>query len=57
VASLRAICKRAAALADFPPNLLRDLDALLDRLKSASGAVARAHRFARALGMRISAAG
>ena len=56
-ASLRAIRKRAAALADFPPNLLRDLDALLDRLKSAAGAVARAGRFANLRGMRISAAG
>jgi hypothetical protein len=57
VASLRAIRTRAAALDDFPPNLLRDLDALLDRLKSASGAVARAHRLANPLRMRISAAG
>jgi hypothetical protein len=56
-ASLRAIRKRAAALADFPPSLLRDLDALLERLKSASGAVARAGRFANLRGMRISAAG
>lgn len=55
-ASLRAIRRRAAALADFPPNLLRDLDALLDRLKSASGAVARAARFANPRHMRISAA-
>jgi hypothetical protein len=56
-ASLRAIRRRAAALADFPPNLLRDLDALLDRLKSASGAVARAARFANPRGIRVSAAG
>jgi hypothetical protein len=57
-ASLHAIRRiRAAALADFPPNLLRDLDALLDRLKSPSGAVARAGRFASPRGIRISAAG
>jgi hypothetical protein len=48
---------RAAALADFPPHLLRQLDALLDGLKSASGAVARAHRFANARAVRISAVG
>jgi len=53
-ASLRAIRRRAAALRDFPPALLGDIDALLDRLKSASGAVARAIRFANPRGMRIS---
>jgi len=56
-ASLRAIRRRAAALADFPPSLLRDLDAMLDRLKSASGTVARAARLANVRGMRISAVG
>ena len=57
IASMRAIRRRAGALADFPPDLLHALDAILDRLKSASGAVARAHRFAKPLGMQISAAG
>jgi hypothetical protein len=56
-ASLRAVRRRAAALAGFPRNLLHDLDAFLDRLKSASGAVTRAARFANPRGMRISAAG
>jgi hypothetical protein len=56
-ASLRAVRKRAAALAGFRPNLLRDLDALLDRLKSASGAVNRAARSATPRRMRVSAAG
>jgi len=55
--SLRAIRRRAAALADFPPHLLRQLDALLDGLRSASGAVARAARFANPRGIQVSAAG
>ncbi len=53
VASLRALRRRAAGLRDLSPEVLEDFDALLDRLKSASGAVARAIRFANPRGMRV----
>jgi hypothetical protein len=53
-ASLRAVRGRAVALSNFPANLLRELDLLLDHLKSASGAVARAARFSNAHRMRVS---
>jgi hypothetical protein len=53
-ASLRAVRRRAVALANFPANLLRELDVLLDHLKSASSAVARAAQFADPRGMRVS---
>lgn len=56
-ASLRAIRRRAALLPDLPAGLLRDLDGLLGRLKSASGAVARALRLGNTGGTRLAAIG
>ncbi len=53
-ASLRAIRRRAAGVGEFPPAALRELDTLLDLLKSASGALARALRPANARGIRPS---
>jgi hypothetical protein len=54
-ASLRAVRRRAVALGDFPAEALRELDAVLDLLKSASGALARALGPANARGIRVSA--
>lgn len=56
-ASLRAVRRRAAALADFPPALLREIDEILDGLKSASGAVAKAASVGKPRGMRVAAIG
>ena len=56
-ASLRAIRRRAAALDEFPAQALRDIDEALDRLKSASGALARVAVLAKARGMRLSEVG
>jgi hypothetical protein len=56
-ASLRSIRRRATALGDFPPAALRELDVLLDLLKSVSGALARAVRSANAGGKRLTAVG
>jgi hypothetical protein len=54
-ASLRAIRRRAAALDDFPPQALRELDAALDLLRSVSGALARVAGSGNAGGIRLSA--
>jgi hypothetical protein len=51
-ASLRGIRRRLAALPDVSPAIVHELDVFLDHLKAASGAVARAVRFANAGGMR-----
>jgi hypothetical protein len=51
-ASLRAIRRRAGSIGDFPPAALGELDALLDLLKSASGALRSALRPANPRAMR-----
>jgi hypothetical protein len=56
-ASLRAIRRRLAALPAVSPALIQELDVLLDHLKAATGAVARASRPANAGVVRISAIG
>ena len=56
-ASFRADRRRLAALPDVAPGLVAEIDAFLDHLKSASGAVARAARLRSADGMRLSAIG
>jgi len=56
-ASLVAIRRRATALGDFPPAALSELDVLLNLLKSASGALARAVASANAGGKRLAAKG
>jgi len=56
-ASLRAIRRRLAALPDFSPALLRELDVFLNHLKAASGAVARVAGLGNARGMRLVAVG
>ncbi len=52
-ASARALRRRLAALPGAPPALLAELDAFLDHLKSASGAVAKTIRFANTGGKRL----
>jgi hypothetical protein len=56
-ASLVALRRRAAAFDTLPPGVLADLDSALGRLKAASGALARAMRFANSRGTRLSAVG
>jgi hypothetical protein len=56
-ASFRACRRRLGALPDVSPTLLAEIDAFLDHLKSASGAVARAARLRNAHGMRLAAVG
>ena len=56
-ASLRALRGRAAAFATLPPGVLADLDSALGRLNAASGALARAVRFANPHEMRLAAIG
>lgn len=52
-ASLRGIRRRLAALPDVSPAIVQELDAFLDHLKAASGAVARAARFGNTGGLRV----
>ena len=54
-ASFRACRRRLGALPDVSPTLLAEVDAFLDHLKSASGAVARAASLRNAHGMRLAA--
>jgi hypothetical protein len=54
-ASLRSLRRRLDSLDDLPAGFLTDFDALLGRLKSASGAVASLVRLANARAIRISA--
>jgi len=54
-ASFRACRRRLGALPDVSPALLAEIDAFLDHLKSASGAVARAASLRNAHGMRLAA--
>ena len=54
-ASLRALRRRAAALGDFPPAALSEIDSALEVLKSASGALARAVVSGNASGTRLAA--
>ena len=56
-ASFRACRRRLGALPDVSPALLAEIDAFLDHLKSASGAVARAASLRNAHGMRLAAIG
>ena len=55
-ASARSLRRRLAALPNVPATLLGELDAFLDHLKAASGAVAGAIRLANAGGKRLRAA-
>jgi len=54
-ASFRACRRRLGALPDVSPTLLAEVDAFLDHLKSASGAVVRAASLRNAHGMRLAA--
>lgn len=55
--SLRVLRRRAAGFETLPPGVLADLDSALGRLNAASGALARAVRFADPRGMRLAAIG
>jgi hypothetical protein len=56
-ASLVALRRRTAAFATLPPGVLADLDSALNRLNTASGALARAVRLGNPRGIRLAAIG